>query len=397
MFKLLLLCIVIAIGVWAGVAMQATTGYVGISVLGWTFEAPMWLAIIGVLLAFSVLLLIWKIVKIFLNFGEFIAGFRERWRKKKTRKHCMKGLAAFYEGEWAVAEKNLISGAKYSELPFIYYLSAAKAAQEQGEIEKRDEYLKLAGDSNKESTVAVGIVRSQLLSSQGEWQQSLATLKALHTNSGHHPEILRLLKKGHIQLKEWREVLDLIPLLVKAKVLSEEEARSLQRRCYRELLLQGQHNYSLEEMSHIWHEIPRSLQQDRQLVYIYASMLNMHGKAEVAETLIRQTLKKQWDDGLVRLYGLIKTTYSNKQLAQAEHWLKSHDKDTGLLLTLGRLCLHNQLWGKAERYFEISLSLEPCAETYAELGRLYEQLDKTDQSIECFRKGLLLSAPSLYS
>ncbi|HQW58531.1 MAG TPA: hypothetical protein PK583_06220, partial [Gammaproteobacteria bacterium] len=62
-----------------------------------------------------------------------------------------------------------------------------------------------------------------------------------------------------------------------------------------------------------------------------------------------------------------------------------------LLLTLGRLCLANQLWGKARDYLEKSLNLMPLPETYAALGFLMEYLELREKSEEYYKKGLLLA------
>ncbi len=44
--------------------------------------------------------------------------------------------------------------------------------------------------------------------------------------------------------------------------------------------------------------------------------------------------------------------------------------DPALTLTLARLCIANKLWGKARNYLDASLTVEPSADAYAELGRL---------------------------
>lgn len=54
----------------------------------------------------------------------------------------------------------------------------------------------------------------------------------------------------------------------------------------------------------------------------------------------------------------------------AESWLKQAPQDAQLLLCLGRLCLRNQLWGKAREYLEASLQFARQADTCIELARL---------------------------
>ena len=106
--------------------------------------------------------------------------------------------------------------------------------------------------------------------------------------------------------------------------------------------------------------------------------------------MVRGALKRTYDSHLVRLYGLLRGSDPAKQLHTAEGWLKAHPADASLLLTLGRLCLQNSLWGKARDYFESSLKLERNPETCAELARLLAQLGDTARSNQLFQEGLNL-------
>jgi HemY protein len=85
---------------------------------------------------------------------------------------------------------------------------------------------------------------------------------------------------------------------------------------------------------------------------------------------------------------LVRGADAGKQLQHAESWLKQHPADSSLLLTLGRLCLQNRLWGKARDYLEASLRLQRNPEACAELARLLAQLGDTQRSNQLFQEGL---------
>ncbi|MCE3237507.1 MAG: hypothetical protein K0R24_488 [Gammaproteobacteria bacterium] len=105
--------------------------------------------------------------------------------------------------------------------------------------------------------------------------------------------------------------------------------------------------------------------------------------------LINQSLKKYWDADLVRLYGLLPTENPIKQLAQAERWLQHYPDQALLLLTLGRLSLRCQLWGKASYYFEESLKLNKDAKLCLEYEKLLEKLNDSAAAVQIYRDGLL--------
>ncbi len=99
-------------------------------------------------------------------------------------------------------------------------------------------------------------------------------------------------------------------------------------------------------------------------------------------------MKREYNSHLARLYGLLRGKDPARQLQTAEGWLKEHPDDPSLLLTLGRLCLQNSLWGKARDYLESSLRVQRNPEACAELARLLAQLGDTERSNQLFQEGL---------
>ena len=92
------------------------------------------------------------------------------------------------------------------------------------------------------------------------------------------------------------------------------------------------------------------------------------------------------------MLGFVHVRNPQEALLLMEAWLKQRPNNPILLLTLGRLSLRNQLWGKGREYFELALrvtnSPELCAEINAELARLLEHLGEHDKSLACYQKAL---------
>src|SRR5690606_6890583 len=112
---------------------------------------------------------------------------------------------------------------------------------------------------------------------------------------------------------------------------------------------------------------------------------------EDAESLIRGVLRQNWDDELVLQYGLLRTPDPSRQLGRAEAWLREHGDTPILLLTCGRLCMRNSLWGKARSYLESSVALGPRVDAWYELAKLMQHTGEPDRAIEYTRKGLMLT------
>jgi HemY protein len=109
------------------------------------------------------------------------------------------------------------------------------------------------------------------------------------------------------------------------------------------------------------------------------------GECADAQRLIEDALDEQWDSGLAALYGDCAQGDALGRIARAEKWLHEQPGDAALLLTLGRLCRYQQLWGKAESYLEASLSQQPSRAAHVELARLLDSLDRVDDANRHYR------------
>jgi HemY protein len=125
---------------------------------------------------------------------------------------------------------------------------------------------------------------------------------------------------------------------------------------------------------------------------MHARILDRFGKGDEAIAEILRALKRSFEPELVRAYGEVKSRDPLKQLRRAEGWLKTHAEDAVLLLTAARLCMANELWGKARSYLESSLALAPNPESYALYGKLLDQLGNPDQAAIAYHSGLDLLA-----
>ena len=361
-------------------------GYVLIARSDWTLETSLTLAVIVVLATFTTLYFSLRALINTWQLPRRMATWRQLRRQMKARRATHRGLIDLAEGHWAEAEHHLTKYAEFSDTPLLNYLTAARAAQQQGADQRRDHYLSLAHRSMPEAELAVGLTQAEVQLSHGQLEQALATLMHLRTVAPRHTHVLYLLKRLYQRLKDWGQLKALLPDLRRNKVLGEEALQKLEKDVQLESLKQA--SSSRSALHDVWQALPKHLRQDTDLSYLYAQGLVHLGDDEEAERLLRETLKRRWQVELVHLYGRIHSADPARQLYNAEAWLRQHERDPLLLLTLGRLCLRNALWGKARSYLEASLGIERSAETLRELGVLLEQLGEVDSARALYREGL---------
>ncbi|MCW5619443.1 MAG: heme biosynthesis protein HemY, partial [Nitrosomonas sp.] len=81
----------------------------------------------------------------------------------------------------------------------------------------------------------------------------------------------------------------------------------------------------------------------------------------------------------------------------AEVWLKAQPNNAGLLLTLGKLCTHCELWGKAQNYLEASISVGPSTTAYFALAQLNEKLGKHEIAMDNYNKAVKFTLKKMAS
>ncbi|PTT30883.1 heme biosynthesis protein HemY [Pseudomonas sp. HMWF021] len=396
--------LVIAATAALGLAIAEHSGYVLVAYKNFRYESSLWatLALVAVLW-----LLIWGIkalVELVMASSGVVNPWSRRNRSRRVQVAIEHGQLDLAEGRWASAQRHLYRAAEAERQPLLYYLGAARAANEQGKYEECDQLLERALERQPQAELAIALSHAQLQTDRGDTDGALVTLQAMHERHPHNVQTLRQLQRLHQQRGEWSAVIRLLPQLRKDKVLPSAELAELERRAWGEnLTLAAQREeegaVGLQSLNRAWQQLTSAQRQESPLILAYAEQLRQLGAQAEAEEVLRTALKRKYDSHLARLYGLVRGSDAARQLQTAEGWLKDHPADPSLLLTLGRLCLQISLWGKARDYLESSLRVQRNPEACAELARLLAQLGDTQRSNQLFQEGLgllderLLAAP----
>jgi len=396
--------LVIAAAAALGLAIAEHSGYVLIAYKTFRYESSLWatLALVAVLW-----LVIWGIkalVELVMASSGGVNAWSARKRTRRVTLALAHGQLYLARGRWPSAQRHLHRAAEAERQPLLYYLGAARAANEQGNYEESDNLLERALERQPQAELAIALNHAQLQTDRGDTDGALATLQAMRERHPHNAQTLRQLQRLLQQRGDWSSVIRLLPELRKDKVLPAAELTELERRAWgANLSLAAQREedgaVGKQALERAWQQLTSAQRQEPQLVLAYAEQLGQLGAQAEAGAVLRTALKRSYASHLARLYGLVRGNDPARQLQAAEGWLKDHPTDPGLLLTLGRLCLQNSLWGKARDYLESSLRVQRNPEACAELARLLAQMGDTERSNQLFQEGLgllderLLAAP----
>jgi len=217
----------------------------------------------------------------------------------------------------------------------------------------------------------------------------VAVLQALQNISGRHIAALRLELRAQKGCRNWQEVLRLARLLEKREALAPELAQQIKVEAHEESIRQ-QRSDKESLLAYLRHIPPN--ERSAGLAHSACEALLGHGADDEVQRMIEKQLDVQWDSELVQLYGQVRVDDLTPCIARAEKWLPQHPDDAQLLLALGRLCLAQRLWGKAQIYLEASLSLDDQRAVRLELARLFEQTERWDEAMPHYRAALASAA-----
>jgi HemY protein len=383
----LLVIIALVVSAFAANLLLADPGYVVINFRGYLIEMS-----VPVLLALFVLIIAtgWLIVKL-LRAPRKLGEAAGRYRTSRAGQRLTRGVIEVAEGNFAKGERLLARAADVSDAPLLNYLQAARAAHLLGQDERRDRWLREAYENLPEATNAVLLTQAELQLDQEQYEPALATLRQIEQNSPNHGHALALLGRLYYRLEDWPHLSEILPKLRKYGRLDDATLTRWSLRVHQEHLESAADG---DAVMSVWKNIPKEQKKDLNLLETYYSSLIRTGLHDKAEKDLAADLRREWRPELVRLFGIVDGSDAPRQLKKVENWLKNHGEDADLLLAAARLCLRNELWGKARSYLETVISIRPTPEAYQEYGRLLNRLGEGDAAADAYRAGLGLVARS---
>ncbi len=382
---LLIILLTLAVGAATAVMLREDPGYVLIHIAGYSVETTL-AALIGLtVLGLGSLVLAWRVLLGGVALPGRVAAYLRSRRNARAQTQFRSGLVHLAAADWKKAEIELVRRASDQRDSSANYLFAAMAAHGQGAIERRDSYLEQAGEQTH-AAPAVLMQRAQMLSEEGRSADALVVLDQLAGQVQRHAPALELRLQLLEREQNWSA---LSSALADAKgLIAEDRLVKLSRHTLRHALEEAGRNGRLEVLRATWNAAPKILRSVPELLAVYAIQLHATNADAEGLRLIAKQLKQEWSPELALVYGNLHAGDVVSQLATVEDWIKRYGEKPELLLTAGRLCLRNRLWGRARSYFEAGLRLRPSAEFELELGRLALQSDDTASALNYFRSGL---------
>jgi HemY protein len=319
--------------------------------------------------------IIWKAPKSF-------SSWRLRSNKKRATQALGAGYLSLIKGDWRSAEKSLTTKSDSSSIPYVNYLAAAQAAQEQGRLAQRDDYLNAAFKAAPKERLAIGLIKARLHQSAGQYEQAEATLLDIQDIGHKNAQYTAMLLQIYQHTGQWVKATELLGSARKQSALPEDVLDEIANQAYSSTLSDA------DDVGAAWNLLPRNQRKRVDNILLYAADLTDNGDDAAAEKLIRATLKNQWSDALVRLYGTLDTGKPAKLLRIVEGWLMARPESAELNLAAGQFSLQQSELDKAKEYLQRAIELGQLPKAYSLLGQAYEASNDSGKALRLYRSGM---------
>ena len=383
-----------ALAVGLALAARYNEGYVLLVLPPWRAEVSLNLFILAAIAGFFLIYLLVRGASHVLALPRAVVEFRERRQREKSALALRDAWRLLQEGRYGHAVR--CAEKAHSDQPGAGMLALAgwRAAHALRDAARSAEWAERVRAHDKAGLQAARLMtEAEFALEDRRFDDARDALQHFAALEGKHIAAMRLSLRAEQGLGNWREVARLVRQLEKHRALTAEQAAPIRSRAVREAL-RGLREDSAGLMRY-WRELDNSDRAEPSLALETARALAASGDYREAQRVIEDALEERWDAALVLAYG--ERGHAGEpagdvlgRIAQAERWLQRMPRDGDLLLTLGRLCRQQQLWGKARSYLEAALAIAPTRAAHVELAQLLDQLEESALAVRHYRAAAVL-------
>lgn len=364
-------------------------GYVLLVFPPWRMEVSLNLFIVAAVLLFAAGYAVVRGLVLTFGLPRRVREYRERRQREEAAGVFQDAVRLLFEGRFGQALKKAAEAHSAGIAPGLSALIAARAAQRMREPSKQQGWLERAKIDDPRTEAATLMLEAEMLIESRRFAEAVSVLRQLQERHGRHIAALRLELRARQGCGDWPEVLRLARQLEKRDALPREVTAEVKLQAHLGALKGLDDDPA--QLADWLRGIPEG-ERGRRLVAEAARRLLALGEAQEARRLIEKALEAaevaDGEDELVALYGRLGGLGSEDLtacIARAEGWLRRRPDSGELLLALGRLCLAQRLWGKAESYLEASLAVRPARETLLELAHFLDGQGRTEEANRRYR------------
>lgn len=229
-------------------------GYLLVAWGSWQVETSVWLALGTLCIGIGLLWLLQRVLRSTLHVPAVLTRWLGGRSERGAQQHAEKGLVAFFEGRWEVAERTLRKRLPADQRGVLQSLFAVLATHRSGQPQRALALLdQLEGDDKVPQDV-LSIVRAECHVEAAEWHLAAQSLDALSPGAAGTPRVKMLRAELAYARGDWPAVIDVLPTLRGAHLLSEGVAAVWERDAWAGVMTQDDSDAST--LLSLWKRAP---------------------------------------------------------------------------------------------------------------------------------------------
>lgn len=356
-----------------GFYLRRDAGMVYLRFHGWEVETTVvFLGVAVLLLGLLALALYTMVVRWPRRFG---------WRRRaRATARLDQGLVLAFEGKLHDAQRSLLAASTEPLQRLSALLSAAEVAHRRGETGLVDDILRNASELERGRQIAP-LLADAWRAERGD-ESAFEAVVSRAAQSDAPPLVLRTLVEGLLARGRAEEALAPLQRLAEARQIGDREFALLERRVLAQALERAPDREALDAL---WQRFGKQERRDRTVLAALIQAESRLGSRDLAAVAIEAALTKEWSEELAELYAQAPVEQASPRIKRAEKMLAKYAQSPGLLLALARWCRIEQIFGKAQEYLRLSLSLKPRPIALIEAARLAEARSEPDRALLAWR------------
>ncbi len=331
------------------------------------------LALVLAIVGFFVLHVLLLVLSSVFGVPQRLRAYRERRQSRRANRALQGATLAWFEGRFERAERLASNAADNPSTAAVAALIAARSAHRLAAPDRRDQWLRRAGEANPGQSASL-LAEAEFALDDRRPDRALSAVERLRSGGAEPRLALETSLDTWRRFGHWDQVLDAVRLQSRRGYLSEVELDQLRVEAYEGLLAPAASDPAaiLER----WRGLRSDERKRRDLAVPTVLALIRAGGTEEARRIAMPTLDREYDDTLVECYGAMETIPARMRLEQLERWRNRYGDRPRLLEMLGRVCASERVWGKAETYLLQSLAASDSVSARVALAQLYETIDR---------------------
>jgi HemY protein len=382
------LLVAFACAVGLALLMRFNHGNVAVLWPPYRVEMSVNLALVLLALAFAAMHLLLVGTARALRLPQRVREYRARRQEQQAVGALRDSVLAYLEGRLARVERHaqVAQGNPATAGPAA--LIAARSAQRMQELGRRDRWLNDA-QADAGAASALLMTRAEFAVEDRRTQEAIDLVERLRGTGGRHIVSLRTALRAYEQAERWDDVLRTLRLVEKRDALHPAAVGRLRDKAYAALV--ERRAGDVAALRELWRSLRGDERAQPELAAQTGTALAQAGAIDEGRRIVEQALDAGYSDRLAAAYARIGGPALRERLERLEGWRRRYGDEPALLLALGRVCVDEKLWGKAEDFLKLALRGGPSVEAHAALGELYERLERGEDAAEQFRAAARLA------